>query len=273
MEKVLILGASGLVGRALINEFKDGFDLYGTYSSTLANLPEEKRFQLNLLQIEKLKDKIRSIQPDIVISCLRGEYDQQLEFHKVLATELRNTSSRLYYFSTTNVFDGDHSKPHTETDNTKSISDYGKFKIECEKMLNEILEERTIIIRIPAIWGKSSPRWNLMKESIKENKAIEVFSNLVCNNLLDIHLAKQLRYIIENNQKGLFHLGSIDLMTQGQFFEKIMTGLAHNDTLLQYRLFLEKDDTCYFALKSNRLDIPSSLQYTNNDIISFLIKE
>lgn len=84
---------------------------------------------------------------------------------------------------------------------------------------------------------------------------------------------KQLRYIIENNQKGLFHLGSIDLMTQGQFFEKIMTGLAHNDTLLQYNLFLEKDDTCYFALKSNRLDIPSSLQYTNNDIISFLIKE
>jgi nucleoside-diphosphate-sugar epimerase len=45
------------------------------------------------------------------------------------------------------------------------------------------------------------------------------------------------------------------------------------DTLLQYRLFLEKDDTCYFALKSNRLDIPSSLQYTNNDIISLLIKE
>jgi dTDP-4-dehydrorhamnose reductase len=271
MEKVLILGASGLVGRALIDKLRDGFDLYGTYSSTLANLPEDKRFQLDILQTEKLKDMIRSIKPDIVISCLRGEFGQQFKFHKELAMELRNTSSRLYYFSTTNVFDGDHSRAHTEADKPFSISDYGNFKIECEKMLHEILEERTIIIRIPAIWGKSSPRWNLIKESIKDNKVIDVYSNLVCNNLLDVHLAKQLRYIIENNLKGLFHLGSIDTMTQGQFFEQIVTGLRSDISLLQSRLYLDKPETYYFALKSNRLEIPPFLQSTNNDIVCFLI--
>jgi dTDP-4-dehydrorhamnose reductase len=185
--------------------------------------------------------------------------------------ELRNTSSRLYYFSTTNVFDGDHSRAHTEADKPFSISDYGNFKIECEKMLHEILEERTIIIRIPAIWGKSSPRWNLIKESIKDNKVIDVYSNLVCNNLLDVHLAKQLRYIIENNLKGLFHLGSIDTMTQGQFFEQIVTGLRSDISLLQSRLYLDKPETYYFALKSNRLEIPPFLQSTNNDIVCFLI--
>jgi dTDP-4-dehydrorhamnose reductase len=37
LQKVLILGASGLVGKALIDEFKDGFDLYGTYSSSFTN--------------------------------------------------------------------------------------------------------------------------------------------------------------------------------------------------------------------------------------------
>lgn len=272
MEKVLILGASGLVGRALIDEFKDGFDLYGTYSSKLVNLPEDKRFQLDVLEIEKLKDIIKSIKPDFVISCLRGEFGQQFEFHKELAMELRNTTSRLYYFSTTNVFDGDHSRAHSETDKPFSVSDYGNFKIECEKMLNEILEERTIIIRIPAIWGKSSPRWNLIKESIKDNKVMDVYSNLVCNNLLDVHLAKQLRYIIENNLNGVFHLGSVDTMTHGQFFEKIITGLGSDNNLLQYRLFLDKEDTCYFALKSNRLEIPSTILSTNNDIISYLIK-
>lgn len=38
MQKVLIFGASGLVGKALINEL-DEFDLYGTYSSKLISLP------------------------------------------------------------------------------------------------------------------------------------------------------------------------------------------------------------------------------------------
>jgi dTDP-4-dehydrorhamnose reductase len=137
-------------------------------------------------------------------------------------------------------------------------------------MLKEILQERAIVIRIPAILGKSSPRWNLIKESIKDNKVIDVYSNLVCNNLLDVHLAKQLRYIVKNKLKGLFHLGSQDTMTQGQFFEQIITRLGTNKNLLQSHLFLDKADTCYFALKSNRLEIPASLQSTNNDIISYL---
>lgn len=33
MEKVLILGASGLVGRALVEKFNYGLDVYGTYFS------------------------------------------------------------------------------------------------------------------------------------------------------------------------------------------------------------------------------------------------
>jgi dTDP-4-dehydrorhamnose reductase len=38
MDKILILGASGLVGRTLIDEYKDEFDLYGTYHSSLTSL-------------------------------------------------------------------------------------------------------------------------------------------------------------------------------------------------------------------------------------------
>lgn len=272
MKKVLILGASGLVGRALIDEFKDGYELYGTYNSTLANLPDDKRFELDVLQIDKMKDIIHSIKPDIVISCLRGEYDQQFQLHKELAIELQNTSCLVYYFSTTNVFDGDHSKPHLETDKPTSVSDYGNFKIECEKLLKDILNDRAVIIRIPAIWGKNSPRWNLINESIKANKEMDVFSNLVSNNLLDVHLAKQLRYIIEHNLNGVFHLGSVDTMTHGQFFEKIITGLGSDNNLLQYRQFLDKEETFYFALKSNRIDIPTTIQFTNTDIISYLLK-
>ncbi|MCF6409740.1 sugar nucleotide-binding protein [Pseudalkalibacillus salsuginis] len=271
MQKMLILGASGLVGRALIHEFSDDFDQYGTYFSSLTSLPKDKQFQLEVQQLEKLKEIISTIKPDIVISCLRGEFDQQFKFHKELAIELQNKSSRVYYFSTTNVFDGDSSRSHTETDIPIAESDYGKFKIGCENMLKEILDERVMIIRIPAIWGKDSPRWKLIKESIKNNKVIDVYSNLVCNNLLDVLLAKQLRFIIENHLKGIFHLGSVDMMTHGQFYEQIISKLASEKNILRYRLYQDKVDTYYFRLTSNRDDIPSSLQSTNQGIMSYLL--
>jgi dTDP-4-dehydrorhamnose reductase len=271
MEKVLILGASGLVGRALIDELKDGYDLYGTYGSSVTSLSDDKQFQLKVQQVDNLKEIIRSIKPDIVISCLRGEFDLQLKFHKELAMELRNKGSRVYYFSTTNVFDGDFSRPHTETDILISESDYGNFKIECENMLKEILNDRVMIIRIPAIWGKDSPRWNAFKESIENNKVIDVFRNLVCNNLSDVLLAKQMRFIIENKLKGIFHLGSVDMMTQGQFYEKLISKLGSKKSILQYHLFQDNADTFYFTLKSNRNDIPMSLQSTNKDIITSLL--
>lgn len=271
MKKLLILGASGLVGRAIIEEFKEVYDLYGTYASTQTKLPPDKQIQLEVHQTHEMRDILRSIKPDIVISCLRGEFGQQLKFHRELAEELRNTTSSLYFFSTTNVFDGDFSKPHIETDVPIAESDYGKFKIECENMLAEILEERFHIIRIPAIWGKDSPRWNMIIESIKDTKVIEAYSNLLCNNLLDVHLARQLRFIIENKLKGIFHLGSVDSMTQSQFYEYILTKLGSGLDLLKSNHYLDSGKTYYFELQTISNDIPESLQSTNKDIISYLL--
>jgi dTDP-4-dehydrorhamnose reductase len=272
MKKILILGASGLVGRALTDELKDEFEVYGTYSSTLTSLPDGKQFKLDIQEINKLKEITRSMKPDYVISCLRGEFEQQLVFHKELAMELQKNDCRLYYFSTTNVFDGDFSRPHSETDTPITQSDYGKFKIECENRLKDILTDRAIIIRIPAIWGKDSPRWNLINESIKNERELDVYSNLVCNNHLDIQLAKQLRYIIEYDLKGIFHLCSKDLMAQGQFYEQIVRKLRCEKSILRYNVYQAPDDIGYFALKSNRDDLPDSLQITNKEIISYLLE-
>ncbi|MGG1676990.1 sugar nucleotide-binding protein [Neobacillus sp. NRS-1170] len=271
MQKILILGASGLVGSALIDELKNDFDLFGTYSSKLTSLPNDKQFQLEVQQLDKLKNITYSIKPDIVISCLRGEFDRQLEFHRELAQDLQNTSTRVYYLSTTNVFDGDFSRSHTEIDIPIAESDYGNFKIKCENILKKTLDERVKIIRIPAIWGKDSSRWNLIKESLKNEKEIDVYSNLVCNNLLDVLLAKQLRFIIEKNLNGIFHLGSTDLITHGEFFEQIICKLTNNKNILRYSLYQDTVDTRYFSLISNRNDIPTSFQCTNQDIISYLL--
>ncbi|WP_163100336.1 sugar nucleotide-binding protein [Peribacillus alkalitolerans] len=268
MKKVLILGASGLVGKAFINECSDVFELYGTYFSKGSTLPENKQFQLEVKDTEKIKELIQNIKPNYVISCLRGDFNEQLEFHRVLADELKDLQSRVYYFSTANVYDGDYSKHHTEKDQPVAQSDYGKFKIACEEILQSTLQERAIIIRIPMMWGTDSPRLNHLKESLANKDSVDVYTNLELNNLMDTMLAKQLRYIMENDLKGIFHLASEDMITHAEFIEELLK--MNQDATLRHHLFLDKEVKAYFGIRSVLQDFPDELKQTNQEIIENL---
>jgi dTDP-4-dehydrorhamnose reductase len=144
------LGVSGLVGKALVKEFDDKYDVYGTSS--------EKSFRLDISNIENIHNILNKVEPSIVISSLRGEFDLQTNLHKEVAKYLQNNGGKLYFYSTVNVFDIDVCKPHYENDETESESEYGKFKIQCKKELKEILGNNLIVLRLPMIWGKESPR-------------------------------------------------------------------------------------------------------------------
>lgn len=270
MKKLLLFGASGLVGKALVEECKDSFDVYGTYATRSVDLPEEKQFQLEISDMDKMKEIVQSIKPDSIISCLRGDFDQQLAFHRELALEIENTESVLYYFSTANVFDGDFTKHHSEEDSPNAASPYGQFKMECENMLQEVLKERAVMIRIPQIWGKKSPRLDQIRSGIEKN-SIDVYSNLECNHLTDEFLAKQLKYIILHKLTGIFHLGAIDMMTQDTFIKELVSSLTDKEINFHYRLLQDTPDTYYFGLKSIRNDLPESLLKTNRDMIANVV--
>ncbi|WP_391209537.1 sugar nucleotide-binding protein [Psychrobacillus sp. L4] len=272
MKKILILGASGLVGKAIAKECLNDFDVYETYFSSGTNLPDAKHFQLNMQDEETISEILNLVQPDIIVSSLQGNYDEQLKFHQRLAKELKNRDSVLYFFSTTNVFDGDLSKHHSESDEPISKSDYGQYKIKCENMLVQSLGDRSNIIRIPGIWGKNSPRLNNIKTNIETDNPIQAYSNLECNFLLDIQLAHQMRFIFENELRGIFHLGAVDMIKESAFLEKLVNNLTAREVKFQYNSYQEKESTYYFGLESKRDDLPDSLKITNEEIISYLVR-
>ena len=272
MRKILILGASGLVGKAIAKECLNDFDVYGTYSSSVTNLTDDKQFQINFQDGEKLREILNFVQPDIIVSSLNGDYDDQLKFHAHLAEELKNRDSVLYFLSTTNVFDGDLSRHHSELDEPISESDYGKYKINCEKMLLESLGNRAIIVRIPGIWGKNSPRFNTIKKNIETAASIQAYSNLECNFLLDNQLARQMRFIIKNELSGIFHLGAVNMVKESAFLEELVNKLTTGKVNIQYKSYQEKECTYYFGLVSNRKDLPEHLKITNEEIITYLVR-
>lgn len=272
MHRVLVLGGSGLVGKAVINELnKDNkFQVYATYFQNPIELLEKNRsFKLNIKDSDSISCLLNKIKPQSVVSCLRGDYDKQLNLHRKIAEYLKDNDGSMYFFSTTNVFDGDLSRPHYENDLPNSETDYGKYKIECENKLLEILQDRACILRIPQVWGKVSPRMRELLDSLNNNKNITVYPKLFLNTNTDVMVAKQLRYIIENNLKGIFHLASEDVIGYKEFYPELIRNLGFNNAKIEENF----EEEGYFVLLTKRNnEFPENLRFTIKAVINYLTK-
>jgi dTDP-4-dehydrorhamnose reductase len=269
MNKVLVLGGSGLLGKAIIKKMNryEKYEIYSTYYEHLPSINKGSCFKLDLEDLEDISCILNNIEPKIVISCLRGDFEKQLILHTKVAKYLKENNGKLYFFSTTNVFDNDYSKPHYEDDITNSRTDYGRFKIACEKSIIEILKEDACILRIPQVWGKDSPRLRELLNTINNNEAVTVFPKLFLDVNSDEMIAKQLSYIIENKLTGIFHLASEDIHNQSSFYKKLIMKLGFVNTLINENL----EEEGYFALKSKRMnEFPEYLRVNSKAVIEYL---
>lgn len=269
MYKVLIVGGSGLIGKAIISEivrYKE-FDIYRTYYKNPAIGHKYRNFNLVIDPSSNISNILSDLKPQIVISCLRGDYNKQLVLHTKIAEYLESIDGKLYFFSSANVFDNDLSTPHYESDLPNSCTDYGQYKLECEKRITEILHDNACILRLPQIWGKDSPRMNLLVDYLSNNKSIEVYPKLFYTTNTDLMVARQLIYIIQRGLNGIFHLTTEDIISQKDFYKKLVTGLGYNNPKLQDK-FQEEG---YFVLLSNRTnEFPDSLRLTNYSVVDYL---
>lgn len=198
---------------------------------------------------------------------MRGDLCKQLTTHINIAEYLKRNDGNLYFFSTANVFDNDLSKPHNEYDLPNSNTEYGMYKIECEKKLLEILHDNVSILRIPQAWGKHSPRMKELLSSIHNNEDIHVYPNFFMNTNTDAMIAKQLCYIINNKLAGLFHLTSDDIANHKEFYSELIISLGFENVKIIDSI-AEKE--C-FALSSKRMDeFPKHLRLTNKSVINYL---
>lgn len=270
MHNVLILGGSGLVGTAAANEMnKYGqFNVHSTYFQNPVLLNGDKNFKLDIEAPDNITSILNTLKPNIIVSCLRGDFNKQLAIHMKIADYLKKNGGSLYFFSTTNVFDNDFSRSHYEDDMPNSQTDYGQYKIECEKKMIEVLHDNVCILRLPQVWGKNSPRMSELLNSLKNNKAVIVYPKLFININTDEMIARQLCYIIDNNLKGIFHLTSEDVINYKDFYYEFIAKLGFNNAKIEENF----EEGGYFALLSKRnKEFPAQLRFTNESVINYLI--
>lgn len=269
--KILILGASGYAGQAIAQKLKEKHEVYGTYrKQAKKNCDDSRLFHYEHGDTDILKSILERVRPQIVISSLTGDFQLQLAAHYQVAEYLLgNKDGKLIYMSTANAFDARKEKPHYEQEETGSETDYGNFKINCERMLQDKLGDRCIIIRIPQIWGKDCPRILKLTEDIKNKEPVVTYPNLYVNYTTNIQIAEWLDYIIEKDLRGIFHIGTKDTCDYMQFQLELSRLLGLDEPVFEKEFVSPK---CFQAVLPGRKEIPENFQMKVTDILEYLGK-
>lgn len=263
-KKILILGASGFIGNAIYKELCNYFNTYGTYCHSTIYSDNGQFFRYDMREDDIVRS-LDSIKPDFIISTLRGDFGAQVQAHQHLMEYLGKNDARFYFISSANVFDAYSKYPSYEFDKTLSESVYGRLKIKIENMMMRLPKEKMAILRVPMVFGNTSPRIKEIKVLLDANEPIEVFPNLIINVTNDDRLTQQIHYLINRNKTGIFHLGSKDLIQHEEFIKEVIKRMGNYHPILK-RVFTTNEDRYLAALpKHNKL--PKNLRIKSQDII------
>jgi len=159
--KILITGASGLLGRAVFKQLNKNNNVEVTGIGF--SRAETPLIKLNLRDNNKVFLFLEEERPDLIIHCAAerrpdvSEADpdasEQLnvEVTKNLAEISANLGCSMIYISTDYVFDGSDPPYYTDSQ-TNPLNFYGKTKLAGEKAVIENLKDFTVL-RVPILYG------------------------------------------------------------------------------------------------------------------------
>uniref|UniRef100_A0A4W4GJW0 Methionine adenosyltransferase 2 subunit beta n=1 Tax=Electrophorus electricus TaxID=8005 RepID=A0A4W4GJW0_ELEEL len=158
-KRVLVTGATGLLGRAIYKEFqKNEWDTLGCGYSRA----RPRFLRCNLLDEDAVRVLIQDFQPHVIVHCAAERRPDVVEHHTEAALNLNVHACAtlakeaagifLLYISTDYVFDG-RNPPYGENDAPNPLNMYGKSKLEGER---EILRHcpGAAVLRVPILYGE-----------------------------------------------------------------------------------------------------------------------
>lgn len=264
-KKILILGASGFIGNALYKELCNYYDTYGTYFSSRNGYSTNQQFFQYDMQEDDIFQLLEELRPNIIISALRGDFGAQIQAHQHIVEYVAKNNCKILFLSSANVFDAYSKFPSYEYDKTLSESIYGRLKIKIENMLLRLPKKKAAILRIPMVFGNTSPRIKEMKQAIWNNEAIEVFPNLIINVTNEDKLTQQIHYLINRNKFGIYHLGSTDLVHHEDFIREVVDRVGSFNPIYK-RVFTTNEERFLAVLPKDHL-LPKNLQSSYQEII------
>jgi dTDP-4-dehydrorhamnose reductase len=224
--RVLIFGASGLLGKALMHEWHD--DEICGLNSRDADIRDTRRVQ----------EIVRERRPDwIVLSAAYTDVDG-CESHQELAFAVnrdgavnvakaaKTAGSRLLFLSSDYVFDGRKSQPYTIEDARNPQSVYGRTKAEAEEWLLDVMPD-CCIARTSWLFGTGGKCFpDTILKLAASRPALDVVNDQRGCPTYGIDLARAIVQLCRNNARGIIHATNSGDCTWFEFAREIVRKAA-----------------------------------------------
>ncbi|MEW5748742.1 MAG: dTDP-4-dehydrorhamnose reductase [Candidatus Thermoplasmatota archaeon] len=228
MKKLLVIGASGLLGSKLMEQARGRFGAVGTYNPEVDGKDLWRLEALDIGSKDEVDALFKKTAPDIVIlaaamtnvdACER----QQLAANRVnasgpalVARTCKEGGARLVHVSTDYVFDGTKRRRYTETDVPRPISVYGASKLAGEKAVLSTLPG-AVVARPAVLYG-----WNPLEDKdnfvtwvlkrIRKGEKAPLFQDQFISPTFADDLAKTLLDLAEKDVTGIWHTSGPDCL-------------------------------------------------------------
>lgn len=243
--RILVTGASGLLGLNLSLKMTKSHTIIGVDRNKLANTPFEL-IQVDLLEAGACSRIIDSIRPDAVIHTAANANIDSCESDpkgaRLLNTKLPEIISeicalknlRLIYISTDAVFDGTKDDFYTEEDEPNPLSIYAQTKLDGETATLSKYPE-AIVARVNFFgWSLNGNR------SLSEYFYNRLRANQICNGFTDVwfctmfvgDLADTLISMLVKGLSGVYHVNGSEALSKYDFGVKIAQQFGFDEKLI-----------------------------------------
>ena len=254
MKKIWITGAEGHIGTALI-DLLEGVE----YQLLPTDINE-----VDITKIDEVTQFVHVNRPDVVINCA-GLTDVQEcennvdEAYRVNAIGVRNVAlaanevnAKVIQISTDDVFDKESRIPYNEFDNVHPRTIYGKSKEAGEKILTQLLN-RFVIIRSTWIYGIGRDFVDEVLRNVGQGKTMEVPNNQYAAPTSAKELAKVIRYFIDNEEYGLYHVVCPGSCSRYEFARTILEYSGKAGELDLYPVVIEDSARPTYSVLDNMM--------------------
>lgn len=254
MKKIWITGAEGHIGTALI-DLLEGVE----YQLLPTDINE-----VDITKIDEVTQFVHVNRPDVVINCA-GLTDVQEcennvdEAYRVNAIGVRNVAlaanevnAKVIQISTDDVFDKESRIPYNEFDNVHPRTIYGKSKEAGEKILTQLLN-RFVIIRSSWIYGIGRDFVDEVLRNVGQGKTMEAPNNQYAAPTSAKELAKVIRYFIDNEEYGLYHVVCPGSCSRYEFARTILEYSGKAGELDLYPVVIEDSARPTYSVLDNMM--------------------
>ncbi len=243
--KLLITGASGLLGLNLSLAEMSNHALVGVDRSKLANTPFEL-IKADLLDPDVEHRILDAVKPDAVIHTAANANVDSCELDPVgarllnaelpgeLAEACAKRGIRMIHLSTDAVFDGTKEGIYTEADEPNPLGVYAQTKWEGERAVQSANPE-AIVARVNFFgWSLSGKRSlsEFFVNNLSAGKNVNGFTDVIFCPMWVNHLSRTLVEMLEKDLHGLYHVVGAQAMNKYQFGVEIARRFGLRESLI-----------------------------------------